>query len=120
MVDDLDAIPLGASSLGEGDNYSYSSILGLWLALRSNIFLIGGLHISFGSTYGYGLFEFFFKNWAVLYAIKSNSGVFAIQIDFGFFNTFKMAGFLVIASGSMLCNFLYSPPGLSHQAYMSV
>ncbi|XP_014553914.1 hypothetical protein COCVIDRAFT_106376, partial [Bipolaris victoriae FI3] len=51
--------PLGASSLGEGDNYSCSSILGLWLALRSNIFLINGLHISFGSTYGYGLFELF-------------------------------------------------------------
>lgn len=67
-----------------------------------------------------GFSNFFFKNWAVLYAIKSNSGVFAIQIDFGFFNTFKMAGFLVIASGSMLCNFLYSPPGLSHQAYMPV
>ncbi|EUC38032.1 hypothetical protein COCCADRAFT_83888, partial [Bipolaris zeicola 26-R-13] len=51
--------PLGASSLGEGDNYSYSSILGLWLALRGNIFLINGLHISFDSTYGYGLFELF-------------------------------------------------------------
>ncbi|EUC39818.1 hypothetical protein COCMIDRAFT_110475 [Bipolaris oryzae ATCC 44560] len=60
MVDDLDAIPLGASSLGEGDNYSCSSILGLWMALHSNIFLINGLHISFGSTDGHGLFEPFF------------------------------------------------------------